>query len=184
MRKLTVLCAFAVPFNVTNASAQDIDVGRTEYQSSCASCHGMDGKGKGPLSLELKLTLTDLTALAIKNNGVFPLNAVYEVIDGRKSISAHGTRAMPIWGFRYTPSPNPNRAVRAVPPSSNVATPSPNQATQPSDEWTSSRPPVSYLDLSHDPELVVRNRILAIVDYLYRIQQKCREFGYGVCGGG
>jgi hypothetical protein len=43
--------------------------------------------------------------LSKNNNGVFPLNAVYEVIDGRKSIKAHGTREMPIWGLRYTPSP-------------------------------------------------------------------------------
>ena len=43
--------------------------------------------------------------LAKKNGGVFPVNAVYEVIDGRKSVNAHGTREMPIWGFVYQPSP-------------------------------------------------------------------------------
>jgi mono/diheme cytochrome c family protein len=53
------------------AWAQDADAGKTEYQSSCAACHGVDGKGKGPLSLELKSTPTDLTVLAKKNNGVF-----------------------------------------------------------------------------------------------------------------
>jgi hypothetical protein len=40
----------------------------------------------------------DLTVLARKNNGVFPIRAVYETIDGRKLIAAHGTREMPIWG--------------------------------------------------------------------------------------
>ena len=30
------------------ASAQDIDVGKMEYQSSCAACHGIDAKGNGP----------------------------------------------------------------------------------------------------------------------------------------
>ena len=77
-----------------------------EYLSSCAACHGVDGNGKGPLSAELKSQPADLTILAKRNDGVFPVNAIYEVIDGRKSVKAHGTREMPIWGFRYTPSPN------------------------------------------------------------------------------
>jgi len=87
-----------------SASAQDIDVGKTEYQSSCGACHGIDAKGNGPVSKELKTRPTDLTVLAKNNNGVFPFNTVYEMIDGRNStISSHGTREMPIWGYRFTP---------------------------------------------------------------------------------
>ena len=115
---------------------QDLDVGKTEFQSSCAACHGADGRGKGPLVSVLKLAPTDLTMLAKKNNGVFPVSAVYEMIDGRKQLQAHGTREMPIWGFRYMPSP-----YEAVNPSA---------AT----------------------EAAIRMRILAIVDYLNRIQEK------------
>ena len=85
------------------ASAQDIDVGKTEYQSSCAACHGLDAKGDGPLSKNLKISPADLTILAKKNNGVFPVNTVYKIIDGRNSISSHGTREMPIWGYQFTP---------------------------------------------------------------------------------
>ena len=84
--------------------SQNIDLGEMEYLSSCAACHGLDGNGKGPLSAELKSQPADLTILAKRNDGVFPVNAIYEVIDGRKAIKAHGTREMPIWGFRYTPS--------------------------------------------------------------------------------
>ena len=51
------------------------------------------------MSVELKSTPSDLTVLAKKNNGVFPVGAVYEMIDGRKSVSAHSTREMPIWVF-------------------------------------------------------------------------------------
>jgi mono/diheme cytochrome c family protein len=116
--------------------AQEIDVGKTEFQSSCAACHGADGKGKGPLSGALKSAAPDLTMLAKKNNGVLPVNAVYEMIDGRKQVEAHGTREMPIWGFRYMPSP-----YEAV---------NPSPAT----------------------EAAIRVRILAIVDYLNRIQEK------------
>jgi mono/diheme cytochrome c family protein len=31
------------------AQAEDVDVGKSEFQSSCASCHGRDAKGKGPV---------------------------------------------------------------------------------------------------------------------------------------
>lgn len=124
--------------------AQQLDEGKTEFLSSCASCHGTDGKGKGPVSAELKGTPPDLTVLAKKNNGVFPVAAVYEIIDGRKSVSAHGTGEMPVWGFRY------RAAVRM-----NVA-------------------PTSEVNriLSRNVEFIVRSRILAVVDYLNRIQEK------------
>ena len=85
--------------------AQSFDAGATAFLSSCAPCHGTDGKGNGPLVRVLKATPPDLTVLARRNNGVFPRNAVYEAIDGRKQVEAHGTREMPIWGFRYIPSP-------------------------------------------------------------------------------
>ena len=82
----------------TAAQAEDLDVGKAEFQSSCASCHGADGRGKGPVSGLLKVPPPDLTILAKNNNGVFPTNAIYETIYGSKIISAHGTREMPIWG--------------------------------------------------------------------------------------
>jgi mono/diheme cytochrome c family protein len=126
-----------------NVSVWAQDAGKAEYFWGCAACHGADGKGKGPMGVELKTVPVDLTTLAKRNNGVFPLNAVYEIIDGRKAVKAHGTRDMPIWGYRYTP-----RSSAAAKP------------TEP------------YVDLSYDPESDVRNRILAVVDYLNRIQEK------------
>jgi cytochrome c1 len=59
------------------ASAQDIAEGKTQYQSSCAACHGIDAKGDGPVSTELKTRPADLTVLAKNNNGVFPYDMVY-----------------------------------------------------------------------------------------------------------
>ena len=86
------------------ALAQGNDVGKMEYRSSCATCHGIDAKGTGPLSKELKTQPTDLTILAKNNNGAFPYDMVYKIIDGRNStISSHGTREMPIWGYRFGP---------------------------------------------------------------------------------
>ena len=68
------------------ARAQDNDPGKSEFTSSCATCHGVDGEGKGPLSSQLKVPPADLTVLAKKNNGVFPFEAVYEIIDGQKEV--------------------------------------------------------------------------------------------------
>ena len=87
----------------TAAWPQNADFGKSLFVTSCASCHGIDGKGKGPLSEQLKVATPDLTVLVKKNGGVFPVRAVYEVIDGRKEYVAHGTRNMPVWGDLYTP---------------------------------------------------------------------------------
>ena len=37
------------------AQAEDLDIGKSEFRSSCASCHGTDAKGKGPVSDQLKI---------------------------------------------------------------------------------------------------------------------------------
>ena len=82
------------------------DVGALEFHYGCAACHGPDAKGNGPLAVaeQLKNAPPDLTTLAKKNKGIFPLNAIYDIIDGRREIGAHGTRDMPVWGHRYMPS--------------------------------------------------------------------------------
>ena len=86
------------------ASAQDVDAGKMEYQASCAPCHGIDARGDGPVSGELKTPPADLTRLARNNNGIFPYDKVYAMIDGRDAtIRSHGTREMPVWGYRFGP---------------------------------------------------------------------------------
>jgi mono/diheme cytochrome c family protein len=98
-----MIAAMIIGF-ATCSFAQGIDVGKTEYQSSCAACHGIDAKGNGPVSKELKTRPADLTVLAQNNNGVFPYDMVYQMIDGRnRTVASHGTREMPIWGYRFAP---------------------------------------------------------------------------------
>lgn len=75
--------------------------GQYEYRSSCASCHGTGGKGDGPLAKALKRSPADLTKLSEANKGVFPFAHVYNVIDGRLEVLAHGPRDMPVWGEIY-----------------------------------------------------------------------------------
>ena len=77
------------------------DVGKREYENNCAVCHGMTGKGNGPYAGIIDTKVPDMTVLQKNNNGVFPFDRVYQTIDGRMEVKAHGTRDMPIWGNEY-----------------------------------------------------------------------------------
>jgi len=118
-------------------SADKRDVGKREYDSNCVACHGADGKGGLYIDF-LKNTPPDLTQLARKNGGIFPLERVYGAIDGRQQVKSHGTRDMPIWGRDYLIKAGEHY----------------------------------YSDISYDPEAFVRGRILALVDYLNRLQAR------------
>ena len=74
------------------------DAGKEEYESKCATCHGVSGKGDGPQGQILPMQPADLTLLAKRNGGVFPAQRVHEIIDGRREVAAHGPRTMPVWG--------------------------------------------------------------------------------------
>lgn len=83
------------------AFSQMVDIGKSEYDSTCATCHGLTGKGNGPMAGYLSGRLPDLTMLAKGNNGVFPFARVYDTIDGSREVKGHGSREMPVWGPRY-----------------------------------------------------------------------------------
>ena len=77
-----------------------VDPGKREFDANCASCHGVDGKGNGPLGNLLQRSPPDLTLLAKNNQGVLPMNRLYQVMDG-VGVPSHGARDMPIWGQAY-----------------------------------------------------------------------------------
>ena len=91
---------FAATGVTTAVAADKVDLGKREYDSNCIACHGKDLKGGAYVDF-LKVTPPDLTQLSKKNGGVFPLERVYAVIDGRQEVKAHGPRDMPIWGRDY-----------------------------------------------------------------------------------
>lgn len=101
-RILTVAACAAFSW-ASPALAQDSEVaaGAAEYRIACFQCHGEAGKGDGPMSLLLTIKPADLTQLAKKNNGKFPFLDVFQTIDGRAVVKAHGEGPMPIWGDRY-----------------------------------------------------------------------------------
>jgi mono/diheme cytochrome c family protein len=72
--------------------------GKEMYLKYCASCHGTQGKGDGPVNRDLKVKVPDLTLLRGKNKGTYPLDRVMSSIDGSRLVRAHGTRNMPVWG--------------------------------------------------------------------------------------
>ena len=72
--------------------------GRQMYMSYCASCHGADGRGNGPLATSLKTPPSDLTRLSNNNKGEYPSNYVTSVLQSGISAPGHGTTAMPVWG--------------------------------------------------------------------------------------
>jgi mono/diheme cytochrome c family protein len=104
--------------------------GKREFDSNCASCHGMDGKGRGPVAGFLTKNPPDLTLLS-RSNGA---------IDGRdlpegSQAGPHGNREMPIWGRDYR-----------------------------------LRDGEYYGDTPYDADAMVRGRILALLEYLNRLQ--------------
>lgn len=111
------------------------DLGKREYMSNCANCHGETGKGGGPYVELLKRSPPDLTMMAKNNGGVFPVSRAYAVIEGAGA--SHGSRDMPIWGQQYR--------VRAA-------------------EY--------YVDVPYNDEAFVRTRILALIEYMHRLQAK------------
>lgn len=107
MRRMRMFVIWAVGLllfafsNVVTAQEVVLTSGQLEYQQYCASCHGRDGKGKGPMADLLRTAPADLTQLSKKNGGQFPFWRVYRTIDGREEVMAHGTRGMPVWGAHF-----------------------------------------------------------------------------------
>jgi mono/diheme cytochrome c family protein len=81
----------------TAAPAQDTAVGLALYRTHCASCHGLEAKGDGPMAGVLTIKPVNLTELAAQNGGSFPLARVVKRIDGRDPLVSHGS-PMPVYG--------------------------------------------------------------------------------------
>jgi mono/diheme cytochrome c family protein len=69
------------------------------FRAHCASCHGSDAKGGGPVAPTLKTKPADLTVIAKNSGGKFPSERVLKIISGDEpSLLSHGSREMPVWG--------------------------------------------------------------------------------------
>ena len=88
---------------ISGLAASADETGEAEYMNSCASCHGVDGKGAGPVASALSIDIPKpLAGLSAANDGEFPMLKVIQIIDGRSGVRGHGTAAsMPVWGAVY-----------------------------------------------------------------------------------
>lgn len=114
--------------------AQDNQIGADAYTAACAVCHGSDGKGAGEFADVLTVAPPDLTVLKAQNDDVFPYLDVFQIVDGRTTLRAHGTSAMPIWGDTF-------------------------------------KQQIGEYAGPFGSELLVRARIVALVDYIESIQE-------------
>ena len=81
------------------ALAIDSLVGSDLFRFYCASCHGTDGKGAGPLAPTLRTPPADLTVIARRHGGQFPRSQITAYVSSEElSVVAHGPRTMPVWG--------------------------------------------------------------------------------------
>lgn len=139
---VAICTALGISGNALADSKKNVDPGKGEYISRCAACHGADGKGGGEMKDVLKVAPADLTVLAMKNGGVFPFDRVYAVIDGREVVKGHGSRDMPVWGKVFI-----------------------EKMTEKSEYYFGGPE-------ENEMEVYARTRILALIDYLNRIQAR------------
>ena len=93
-------------FLASAAAAQDVALGSAIYGRYCATCHGIDAKGNGPMAPSLLLQPPNLTTLQARNDGVLPIARIVTRIDGRDPLVSHGS-PMPVYGefFEGTDAP-------------------------------------------------------------------------------
>ncbi len=108
-RRVPMSVLVSVVAVVISASSQDrgqrqppilpVD-GASVFRNYCAACHGLDGRGHGPVSKALKKKVPDLTKLSRRNGGAFPaIHVRTTIMSGADDLSpAHGSKQMPIWG--------------------------------------------------------------------------------------
>lgn len=89
----------------TEAALQELDetlrqLGHDAYYRYCAACHGLEGKGDGLVASALEPPPPDLTHMAARRGGEIDRQALVEIVDGRETVAAHGSREMPVWGRR------------------------------------------------------------------------------------
>ena len=64
----------------TGVEAQS--AGETLFEENCVACHGTAGRGDGPLADGLSTKPADLTEIAARRDGVWPMLEIMSIIDG------------------------------------------------------------------------------------------------------
>ena len=85
----------------SGARQADLASGEKTFVKYCASCHGADGTGNGPVASALKPPPTDLTTMSKRNHGKYPAGFVGAALKFGRNLAAHGSQDMPVWGSRF-----------------------------------------------------------------------------------
>ncbi len=107
MRNTTGSLAATLVLTTGLAAANGQDDGGVEmsgpalFKSYCASCHGADAKGDGPVAHLLAYRPADLTQVAARDRGRFDRRKVHRIIDGRDPVKGRGGPDMPLWGDAF-----------------------------------------------------------------------------------
>ena len=97
MQIVSWIGAAALAASALPALAQDAEKGAQLYRAHCATCHGIEATGQGPMAGALVIKPADLSTLAARNGGEFPVERVIKRIDGRDPLVSHGS-PMPVFG--------------------------------------------------------------------------------------
>jgi len=152
MRKIALgLLLLSVASPAALADKNVSDSAKADFVSYCASCHGVDGKGNGPLAPTLKVAPSDLTVISKKNKGNFPYTMIRKTIESTELglARAHGPREMPVWGPVFSQEPEG---------------PVPGATAGGGGMYS-----VGAVQCAH---LAARARVINIVDYIESIQEK------------
>ena len=97
MRRFVLGLGFLALLGTGPVAAQDPGIGARIFLNECATCHGLQGRGNGPMSPVLLVPPSNLTTLTRRHDGMFPVQRVVNRIDGRDPLVSHGSD-MPIFG--------------------------------------------------------------------------------------
>ena len=107
---LGAMWAAAQQVNSNPVETTPIDRGRVLYEQHCASCHGKDGKGDGPVASTMSTSPTDLTLMR-RRYGAFLDAQLESAIRGTAPVVAHGVPEMMVWGAIFRADARGNRAL-------------------------------------------------------------------------
>lgn len=106
MKTLTGLCVIVGSISLlamlpVHAQIFDEYSGTETFHRFCASCHGSEGMGEGPVASALPVAVPDLTLLRERWGDQYRTRTLRRIIDGRDAVIYHGTRYMPVWGYEF-----------------------------------------------------------------------------------
>jgi mono/diheme cytochrome c family protein len=99
--RVPVLATLLLSAGAGNAQGLEEMTGAQLYQRFCSACHGAGGHGDGPVAGSFRTLIPDLTRISQRSGGRFPGDRILAIVDGRADIAAHGSRAMPVWGYGF-----------------------------------------------------------------------------------